>query len=137
MSFRGVMTPDDLRKGDLAPVGWHPVEIIEYKEGEASEDAKNPGSATFTFVFKILDGPGKGIECRKLYSEVALGFMKDLLITLGVAKKDQTANIELSSELFESFVGKKLMLYNKHGESNRGNKFNDVTSFKPLEAVTA
>lgn len=126
-----VVTPDDLRKGDLANPGWHPAEIIKYEDGEAGEAAKNPGSATATFFFKILDGPNKGIECKRLFSEVAWGFGKSFFATLNYPK-DEKGNYKLSSDLFNQSVGHKLMIYIKRGKSNAGNEFNDVADFKPL-----
>ena len=43
--MRAILTPDDLKKGDLAEVGWHPAEIVDYEEGAAGDDAKNPGNS--------------------------------------------------------------------------------------------
>lgn len=131
MSRSWVVTKEDMAKGDLAEVGWHPAEIIKYESGEAGEDSKNPGSATCTFHFRILDGPNKGVQPKRLFSEVAWGFAKGFFETMKVPK-DGAGNYQLSEDLFESFVGKKLMIYIKRGKSNKGNEFNDVTDFKPM-----
>ncbi len=128
-----VVTPEDLSKGDLANPGWHPAEIIKYEETEASEDAKNPGSTNCSFYFKILDGPNKGVECRRLFNETAWGFAKDFFITMKFPK-DEKGNYKISAQLFEQTVGKKLMIYIKRGKSNKGNEFNDVAGFKPMAA---
>lgn len=125
--MRAVLTPDDLKKGDLAPVGWWPMEITNYEEKAADTDK----STNCIFTFKILDGPGKGITANKLFSEKALGFGKALWATLGFPKTPD-GGYDLSTELFQKTVGSKVKGYIKHGESNKGNKFNDVTDFQPL-----
>lgn len=132
--MRAVLTPDDLRKGDLAETGWHPAEIVDYNEEAASEEAKNPGSTNCNFYFKIIDGPNKGVTAKRLFNETALGFGKRLwLILFGPADivKGYTAD-QLNSESFKAQIGKKLKIYIKRGKSNRGNEFNDVTDFMPL-----
>jgi hypothetical protein len=125
--MRAVLTPDDLKRGDLAEVGWHPVEITDYKEKEADTDQ----STNCIFSFKIIDGPSKGTPCQRLFNEKALGFGKDLWKTLAFPY-DAVKGYELSTQLFEQTVGHKLMVYIKRGKSNKGNEFNDVVDFKPL-----
>jgi len=129
--MRAILTPDDLKKGDLAEVGWHPAEIVDYDETAASDDAKNPGSTNCNFYFKIIDGPNKGVTCKRLFNETALGFGKNLWKTLAFPY-DQVKGYELSTELFKQTIGSKLKIYIKRGKSNRGNDFNDVTDFMPL-----
>jgi hypothetical protein len=132
MSSRSwIVTPDDLKKGDLANPGWHPAEIVKYEDGEAGENAKNPGSATSTFYFKIIDGPNKGIECKRLFSEVAWGFGKNFFATMNYPK-DEKGNYKLSSDLFGQSIGHKLQIYIKRGKSDKGNEFNDVADFRPM-----
>lgn len=126
-----IVTPEDLKKGDLAVVAWHPAEIIRVEEGEAGEKAKNPGSATITFHFRILDGPSKGIECKRLFSETAWGFAKNFFAAMRYPK-DEAGNYKITSALFQQSVGHKLKIYIKRGKSDRGNEFNDVTDFAPL-----
>lgn len=125
--MRAVLTPDDLRKGDLAEVGWHPAEIIEYKE----EDAETDGSTNCIFIFKIFDGPSQGIQPRKLFNEKALGFGKNLWKTLAFPY-DEKKGYELSTQLFAQTVGSKVKIYVKRGKSNKGNEFNDIVDFAPL-----
>lgn len=132
--MRAVLSPDDLKKGDLASVGWHPAEIVDYTESEAGDTAKNPGSTNCNFHFKILDGPDKGLTCKRLFNETALGFGKALWSTLKFPY-DPIKGYELTSELFKQAVGHKLMIYIKRGKSSPqygGNEFNDVADFKPL-----
>lgn len=130
--MRAVVTPDDLKKGDLVEPGWYPAEIVAYEEGEAGDEAKNPGSTTCTFKFKILDGPSKGVQPQKLFSEVALGFGKALWKTLNLPF-DSVKGYEFTTEMFKSQVGKKLEIYIKRGKSNRGNELNDVQDFRPMK----
>jgi hypothetical protein len=127
MSFRSVLTPDDLKRGDLADVGWHPLEVINYEDKEADTD----GSNNSVFQFKIIDGPNKGIIAQKLFNEKALGFGKALWATFGFPK-NADGGLELSSDLFKKTLGFKLMGYIKRGKSNKGNEFNDIVDFKPM-----
>lgn len=125
--MRQVLSPDDLKKGDLAEVGWHPAEIIEYKEEEADTDS----STNCIFIFKILEpSPNKGISPRRLFNEKALGFGKGMYKALGFPF-DPVKGYELSTELFRQTIGSKLDIYIKRGKSNKGNEFNDVVDFRP------
>lgn len=121
------LTPDDLKRGELVETGWHPAEIVDYTEEEAGTDQ----STNCIFHFKIFDGPGKGVQPRKLFNEKALGFGKDLWKTLEFPY-DPVAGYALSTELFRKTIGYKLAIYIKRGKSNKGNEFNDVVDFKPL-----
>lgn len=125
--MRQILTPDDLKKGDLAEPGWFPVEIVDYTEKLADTDQ----STNCIFHFKILDGPSKGISPQKLFNEKALGFGKALWKTLGFPF-DPVKGYELSTELFRQTIGHKLQIYIKRGKSNKGNDFNDVQDFRPL-----
>lgn len=125
--MRAVLTPDDLKKGDLAEPGWHPAEIVDYTEADAETD----GSTNCVFHFKIIDGPSKGVSPRRLFNEKALGFGKSLWKTLNFPF-DEKKGYELSTELFKQTIGHKLKIYIKRGKSNKGNEFNDVCDFMPL-----
>jgi hypothetical protein len=129
--MRAALTPDDLKRGDLAEVGWHPVEIVDYSEEEAATDQ----SVNCIFFFKIFDGPNKGVTARRLFNEKALGFGKALWrVFYGEPdpSKGYTAD-QLNSEQFKSKIGTKLRVYIKRGKSNKGNEFNDVVDFMPLD----
>lgn len=129
-----LVTPEDLKRGDLAEVGWHPAEIVKVEESEASEDAKNPGSTNVIFYFRVMDGANKGLECKRYFNETAWGFAKDFFATMKFPK-DTKGNYQISMELFEQTVGHKLMIYIKRGKSKTtGSEFNDVADFKPLAA---
>lgn len=125
--MRAILTPDDLKKGDLAEVGWHPVEIVDYEEKEADTDQ----STNCIFKFKIIDGPNKGIQPQRLFNEKALGFGKALWKTLNFPY-DAQKGYELTTELFRQTIGHKLQVYIKRGKSNKGNEFNDVVDFRPM-----
>jgi hypothetical protein len=122
------LTPDDLKKGDLAEPGWHPMEITDYTEEPADTD----GSTNCIFHFKIFDGPHKGISPRKLFNEKALGFGKALWATLKLPF-DAEKGYNLSTELFRQTIGFKLQGYIKRGKSNKGNEFNDIVDFRPMQ----
>ena len=125
--MRVILTPDDLKKGDLVEPGWHPAEISDYSEKEADTDQ----STNCIFHFKILDGPGKGVSPQKLFNEKAMGFGKNLWKTLNLPY-DAAKGYELSSELFRQTIGFKMMIYIKRGKSNKGNEFNDIQDFRPM-----
>jgi len=131
--MRAILTPDDLKAGELAEVGWHPLEVVNYDESEASDEAKNPGSTNCNFYFKIVDGPSKGLEVKKLINEhpKSLGYNKALWGAFGFPKH-ANGGYELSSELFRQTVGHKLMGYIKRTKSNRGNEYNDLVDFKAM-----
>ena len=129
--MRVVLTPDDLKKGELVEPGWYPVEFTKYDEEEASDDAKSPGSTNCNFYFKILDGPAKGVEVKRLFNETAMGFGKALWPILAIPGSKEKG-YTLESEMFRSKLGAKLNIYVKRGKSNRGNEFNDVQDYRPL-----
>jgi hypothetical protein len=124
--MRQVLTPDDLKRGDLCEPGWNDSEIIDYEEKPAETD----GSTNCIFRFKILDGPNKGITPTKLFNEKALGFGKALWKALDLPY-DVNKGYELSTELFRQTIGHKVSIYVKRGKSNKGNEFNDIADFRP------
>ena len=129
--MRQILTPDDLKKGELIPPGWYPCEIVEYDEKDADTD----GSTNCFFHFKVLvEGPYKGIVVRRLFNEKALGFGKALWATLKLPF-DPQKGYDLSSDLFKQTVGFKLQVYVKRGKSNKGNEFNDASDFRALDVA--
>ena len=133
--MRVVLTPDDLKSGELAEPGWQPVEVVSYDEKEAGEKAKNVGSTNCIWTFRIIDGPSKGIEATKLINEgpKSMGHVsnRSLWGTFGFPK-NADGGYTLSSDLFEKTVGFKMMAYFKRGKTNQNNDFNDVVDFKPM-----
>lgn len=127
--MRAVLTPDDLKKGDLVKPGWYPAEIVEYKEAAAKTDQ----STNCYFNFKVIaEGDARGVSPNAMFNEKALGFGKNLWRTLGFPYDPKTG-FELSTELFEQTVGHKLQIYIKRGKSDKGNEFNEVADFRPLD----
>jgi len=126
--MRVILTPDDLKKGDLAEPGWHPLEIVDYLEKPADTD----GSTNCIFHFKIIDGPNKGISPQKLFNEKALGFGKSLWKSLNFPY-DPERGYDLSTDLFRQTIGHKIQGYIKRGKSNKGNEFNDLVDFRPMQ----
>lgn len=124
--MRKILSPDDLKKGDLAEPGWYGMEIIDYEEKEAETD----GSTNCIFKFKILEGPAKGITPTKLFNEKALGFGKSLWKALNFPY-DNEKGYDLSTDLFKQTIGHKVQGYIKRGKSNKGNEFNDIVDFRP------
>jgi len=127
--MRRILTPEDLRKSDLAQVGWHPAEVTDYDE----KDAETDGSTNCLFQFTLIDGPNKGARVTKLVNEKSLEHrtIQPLWANLDIQKTPQ-GGYELTSELFKSKIGHKLKIYVKRGKSNQGNEFNDVADFMPL-----
>lgn len=122
-----VLTPDDMLKGDLCEVGWHPCEISLYEEKEAGTDK----STNCIFTFKIIDGKDKGKTGNKLFNEKSLGFGKALWAII-VPGFDKVKGGNLDSATFTQSQGKTLKVYMKRGKSDRGNEFNDPTDFMML-----
>lgn len=127
--MRAILTPDDLKKGELVSPGWYPAEIVDYDEKDADTD----GSTNCNFYFKILDGPFKGVQVKRLFNEKALGFGKALWATLGLPY-DAQKGYELTTELFKAQMGRKVQIYIARNKSNKGNDYNDVKDFRPIEA---
>lgn len=126
--MRVILTPDDLKKSDLVDAGWYPAEIVDYTEKPADTD----GSTNCIFHFKIIAGPNKGVGPQRLFNEKALGFGKNLWKTLQFPY-DPQKGYELSTPLFEKTIGHKLKIYIKRSRSNKGNDFNDIQDFMPLD----
>lgn len=127
--MRAILTPDDLKKGDLVEPGWYPAEITGYEEKEAGTDK----STNCIFNFKLLE-PEKvrGVTPKRLFNEKALGFGKNLWATLKIPY-DPKKGYELTTEMFQKCVGAKLQVYIKRGKSDKGNEFNDVVDFRPFD----
>lgn len=127
MGFSAIVTPDDLKKGDLVEPSWYPVEISSYEEKPADTDK----STNAIFHVKILDGPFKGVSPRFQFNEKALGFGKEFYKTMNIPFDTEKGYV-LSTDVFRALVGSKLEIYIKRGVSNKGNEFNEVAGFRPL-----
>lgn len=128
--MRQILSPDDLKRGDLVEPGWYPLTIVDYEEKPADTDQ----STNCIFKFKIMDGVSKGVQPTKLFNEKALGFGKSLWETLGFPY-DPVKGYDLSTDLFKKTIGAKLQGYIVRGKSNKGNEFNELKDFKPLVAA--
>ena len=120
--MRAIVTPDDLKVGELIEPGFHIMELSEYSEKPAATDK----STNCIFKFKVVDGPYKGYSANTLISEKALGMGKKLWAALGIPY-DAERGYDLSTELFQRIAASKpkLKVYIKRGKSNQGNEFND------------
>ena len=126
--MRVILTPEDLKKGDLVPPGWYPAEIVDYKEEEAIKDK----STNCYFVMKVNDPEQfRGVSPRVMFNEKAMGYGKELWSTLELPK-DASGNYELSTELFRKTIGFKMEVYIERGVSDKKNEFNNVKSYRPL-----
>ena len=126
--MRAILSPDDLKRGDLVEPGWYPLELVDYTEEPANTDK----STNCIFLFRVFDGKDKGVSPRTQYNEKALGFGKNLWAALKLPF-DKVKGYELSTELFKSQVGKKIKGYIKRGKSDKGNEFNELKDFQPIE----
>lgn len=126
--MRAILTPEDLKKGEAVPPGWYPAEIVKYNEEVTKGSTEKPsdGSMNAIFFFKILDGPNAGKELRRYFNEKALGFGKNLWNLL--FQFDKIKGGELTSEMFASSVGKKMLVYIKKNKEG----YDSVEDWRPL-----
>lgn len=129
--MRAVLTPDDLKKGEPAAPGWYPAEITNFEEAVTKGTADKPGDGSLNaiFVFKILDGDDsvKGREFKRYFNEKALGFGKNLWVVL--FNFDKVKGGELTSEMFRSSVGAKLMVYVARDKKTG---YDTIEDYRPL-----
>lgn len=128
--MRAIVTPDDLKIGELIEPGFHIMELCEYSEKAAKSD---PTSVNCIFKFKVVDGAYKGYSCNALFSEKALGMGKKLWAALGIPY-DPVKGYELSTETFQRIAMNRpqLKVYVKRGKSQQGNEFNEPAEFEAL-----
>ena len=131
--MRASLTPDDLKMGDPLPSvkpGWYPAEIVKYDEAVTKGTPEKPsdGSTNSIFFFKILDGEYKDREFRRYFNEKVLGFGKNLYATVGVPK-NSSGGYEVSTEVFQKFVGCKMMVYIMRDKKTG---YDGVEDFKPM-----
>lgn len=133
--MRAVLTPEDLKRGDLMEPGWYAATIINYDEAVTKDNAqtgkKSDGSMNAIFTFKLDEGPNVGAELKRYFNEKALGFGKDLYAAIGLPK-NAAGGYDLSTEIFKKFEGSKLRVYVKRGKGDNNKEFNEVADFKAL-----
>lgn len=137
--MQAVLTPDDLKKGDLTDPGWYNTEIVNYEEKITKGTLEKPsdGSTNCIFHFKIVDGPYKGLTVNRLFNEKALGFGKNLWKALKFPVIEDGPNkggYTLNSDLFKQTIGSIVKTYIKRGTSDKGNPFNDATDWMEYKA---
>lgn len=132
--MRAVLSPDDLKRGDLVEPGWYAATITGYEEivTKDSDEKKSDGSMNAVFTFKLDEGPNAGSEMKRYFNEKALGFGKDLYAAVDLPK-NAAGGYDLSTEVFEKFKGSKLKVYVKRGKNSKtGKDFNEVADFRKL-----
>lgn len=127
--MRAVLTPDDLKKGDLLEPKWYEATISKYEEVvvKGSKEKPSDGSTNCIFYIKIDNGP----ELKRYFNEKALGFGKNLYAALEFPK-NALGGYDLTTELFQQSVGSRVKVYIKRGVSDKGTEFNDVADFAKL-----
>ncbi len=123
MAFSSVVTPDQLKIGSLANVGWHVAQFIKYDEKPAATDQ----STNILMTWRILEGPNKGLEFNVLFNEKALGFGKALW-TLWNFPKDAEGNLRVTDEMIKSKLNATAKIYVKHNE-NKGKVYNGIEDY--------
>lgn len=134
--MRAIVTPDDLKKGDLVDPGWYQCLISDYEEKEAGTDKSTNCIMTFKIEAARDGKPTKfaGCQANKLFNEKALGFGKKLWEvlefprTVEVPGSDEKG-YEITTDLLKQAVGSRVLVYVKRGISNKGNEFNDPADF--------
>lgn len=131
--MRAVITPEDLKRGDLSEPGWYAATLVRYEEAVTKGTTAKPsdGSMNAIFVFKLDEGPNAGAEKKRYFNEKALGFGKDLYAAMDLPK-NAAGGFDVSTELFQSWVGSKLKIYIKRGKGNDGKDFDEVADFRKI-----
>lgn len=131
MGINSIISPDDLLKTEGIPPGWYPAEIIKYEEAETKGTADKPsdGSMNAIFLFKLLDGPGKGREFKRYFNEKSMHWGKNLWVTLFPTAFDKKKGGNLNSEMFKATEGTKLKVYVK---KDKAGKFDEISDYMPL-----
>lgn len=135
--MRAVLSPEDLKRGDLVEPGWYEAIISKYEEAVTKGTTARPsdGSTNAIFSIKLEEGPNKGAEMKRFFNEKALGFGKNLYAALGFPK-NATGGYDLSTELFQQTVGAKLRVYIKRGvNADNQKEFNEVADFQPSKLL--
>lgn len=123
--MRAVITPDDLKRGDLVAPGWYPGEISNYEEATTKDNkekgTKSDGSTNCIFEFRADAGP----VLKRYINEKALGFGKDLYAAMNLPK-NEAGGYDVSTELFEKAKGVRIEVYIKRGvNAQNGKEFNE------------
>ena len=135
--MKAVLTPEDLKRGDLVEPGWYEAIIAKYEEAvtKGTKEKPSDGSTNAIFTIKLDEGPNKGAEMKRYFNEKALAFGKNLYAALGFPK-NALGGYDVDSELFKRTEGAKLQVYVKRGvNSDNGKEFNEVADYRPSKLV--
>ena len=123
MKFRASV--EDLKRGEVVSVGWHPVECQK-----AEELADASGAGLLRIHAKIIGGPDKDGALRAQFSEKAQGMIRPFIEAL----TGQKFEAEKDYDVKDSHVrGKKMEWYVERGKY-RGRDTNEVVDYRPLQA---
>jgi hypothetical protein len=126
--FNRVVTPDDLKKGDLVDPGNYPVEFSRYEEKDAADKSVNS-----VLYFKVFDdsNPQKGKEFVKYMNEKGWEYEKELLVILFGPPPPE--GYRFGTREVQSKLGIKFKLYVKRGKNKEtGKEFNECAGYMPL-----
>lgn len=125
MKFRA--TAEDLAKGQIVSVGWHPVECTR---GEETTDGE--GAGLFRVTAKIIGGQekDKGAVLRAQFSEKAQGMIRPFYEALTGQKFEPEKDYDMRDNHVK---GKKMEWYVERGKY-RGRDTNEVIDFRPIQA---
>lgn len=125
MKFRA--TAEDLAKGQIVSVGWHPVECTR---GEETTDGE--GAGLFRVTAKVIGGQekDKGAVLRAQFSEKAQGMIRPFYEALTGQKFEPEKDYDMRDNHVK---GKKMEWYVERGKY-RGRDTNEVIDFRPIQA---
>lgn len=142
MGFNVILTPDDLKKGDLVNPGWYRLIISKYEEEIVKGSTAKPsdGSTNAYLFFKIMESKklntkaeAVGVEIRKMYNEKALGYGKTLWAALEFPF-EEGVGYRISDTLLRQAEGSIVEGYVQRGKSDKGTEFNDLKEFRTAQA---
>ncbi len=135
MSIRAILTPDDLEERKTEP-GWYPSEIVKVEEAVTKGTTEKPsdGSMNAILYFSVTDPSKpeqKPRELKRYFNEKYMGMGRNLWYVSGLLKKPTKPSDppqELTFEMIQSLVGKKMMVYVKKNAAG----FDNVEDYRPL-----
>lgn len=123
MRFRASV--EDLKRGEVVSVGWHPVECTK-----AEELTDASGAGLLRIHAKVIGGPDKDGALRAQFSEKAQGMIRPFIEALTGAKFEAEKDYDVK----DSHVrGKKMEWYVERGKY-RGRDTNEVVDYRPLQS---
>jgi hypothetical protein len=123
MKFRASV--EDLKRGEVVGVGWHPVECVK-----AEELSDSDGAGLLRIHAKIIGGPNKDGVLRAQFSEKAQGMIRPFVEALTGAKFEAEKDYDVKDQHVR---GHKMEWYVERGKY-RGRDTNEVVDYRPLQA---